>query len=502
VETQIQAIAHLAVSLYAFFLFSEGFRRRRQIESFYQISLINAGLGLWNFFLFLYYGLDTTDAVYTASQWGFVSVSMTIFSSFFFAWRISFGKRHDRFLYLFALIPGITSLLSVTSHFQNLFLAGHHGFVSMPLRELSIIRGPWFAVHSVSSYLFIVVSVILLAIQCFKPHRKNRKVMLLLVISILSFATVLFLSNFTSLKGAVQPYAFLSHLFTISVFYWATFLDEDDSVVYFGKQKFYDTIGMPVLMFNNASELVHANQDAERFFEEIDLTVKKYLSLKQLLDGNHVSRIDIGSKSDPDDPSFFVQNPSSGQILYCRQRDIPDGRNKRIGFSITLYNLQTADAFIQSLEKRAYTDTLCQCLNRTCFEQRKREILESAPRPLVLFIADLDNLKSVNDLYGHSAGDEYLSACAGVLKKAVRSSDTLFRIGGDEFAIFLSCPDEPGIQRVQKAVAAELSALRMPFPCSLSLGYSVIGEGDLDFNKHFKIADADMYRQKKMKKRA
>ncbi len=498
-ETQIQAIARLLVSMYAFFLFSESFRRRHEIELFYQIAVINAGLGFWNCFLFLYYSLDAPEAVYLVSQWGFASVNATIFGFFFFTCRLVYGKKYDKPLAVLAVLPVLSSVLSVTSSFQSTFLAGHAGFTYLPLRELAIRFGPWYKIHSISGYLFIAVSLVLLVIRSVKSKIKNRPVILLLTVSIFLFSAVLFLANFTALKSVVQLYSFLAHLFCISVFYWATFLDEDGSVIYFGKHRFYDTVGMPVLVFNGLQELVHLNEDARRFFADIQFPVEMYLKFEKLLDGGRFSRIDVGAEPE-DGQSFFIKDIANGQITYCRQNDIVNARRRRIGFSVILYNLQTVNAMIQGLEKRAYVDTLCRCFNRNCFEQRKGEIIDTAARPLSLIIADVDNLKSVNDRYGHKAGDEYLSACVRILRKVSRSGDTLFRIGGDEFALFLPGTDEAGSERVQKAAADELSALRMGFPCSLSIGCSIVGEGDVDFERHFKMADDDMYRKKHAKK--
>jgi two-component system cell cycle response regulator len=57
-------------------------------------------------------------------------------------------------------------------------------------------------------------------------------------------------------------------------------------------------------------------------------------------------------------------------------------------------------------------------------------------QPLVMLAADLDDLKFINDHYGHSAGDQALRAAAGVLRNSYRSADIVARLGGDEFAIF------------------------------------------------------------------
>lgn len=498
-ETRIQSVAHLIVSLYAFFLFLDGFRRRREIPRFNYVSLVNAGIGAWNFLLFLYYGLDTPEAVYLVSQWGFVSVNATIFGLFFFSWRLAFARRYDRVLRILAILPAVTSLLSLTSCFHGFFLAGHAGFNDMPMRELALIHGPWFIVHSVYSYALIALALGLLVFQYVQTRRKNGTAMLLFVLSVVVFSVFLFLSNFTALKGVIQPYAFLGHLFCVSVFYWATYLDEDESVIYYGKYRFYDTVGMPVLMFNGAGELLHLNDEARSYLDNNVFPSGKYISYERFFDGSLFSPIEIPSPKS-DDQSFFAKNVRTTRVIYFRKAEIISGRGKAIGYSLTLYDLSSLDSFVKGLETRAYTDALCQCLNRTCFEERRARILEAASRPLCVFLADIDNLKTVNDRWGHAAGDDYIRCCAETMKKFVRSSDNLYRIGGDEFVFFIPNLDSEGAARVQARIEAEIAEIDTAFPYGLSIGYSVLEGSDADFERHFKIADEAMYRRKKDKK--
>lgn len=222
---------------------------------------------------------------------------------------------------------------------------------------------------------------------------------------------------------------------------------------------------------------------------------------------NHFGRIFDGSflsggtpdSASGDDRSFFAQNTQNAQTLYVGWRDIVNRRNVRIGYALILYDISRMGSFVKDLEKRAYTDELCQCKNRNCFEQQRQRILEDSPRPLVLFIADIDNLKAVNDKWGHSAGDEYIRVCVTIMKKVTRATDYLYRIGGDEFAFFIPGLDEAGIVRVQQSLESELAALHKEFPCSLSVGYSAFEAGDSDFEEHFNRADKAMYAQKKKK---
>ena len=88
----------------------------------------------------------------------------------------------------------------------------------------------------------------------------------------------------------------------------------------------------------------------------------------------------------------------------------------------------------------ALLDSLTGLHNRRCGEQRLSSEMARALRnglPLGIIMLDLDNLKFVNDKYGHAAGDELLQYFASRLNKAIRGSDVAIRLGGDEFMLIL-----------------------------------------------------------------
>ncbi len=93
------------------------------------------------------------------------------------------------------------------------------------------------------------------------------------------------------------------------------------------------------------------------------------------------------------------------------------------------------------LTRLSVRDCLTDLYNRRFFDQRIKEEIERATRqcyPLFLIMLDLDNFKHINDMKGHRAGDEILKILARVLKKSTRNYvDTVFRYGGDEFAIII-----------------------------------------------------------------
>lgn len=97
-------------------------------------------------------------------------------------------------------------------------------------------------------------------------------------------------------------------------------------------------------------------------------------------------------------------------------------------------------ALVQMLAQRAQIDGLTGLCNRASFESRWRQEFERATRqgsPLSIAMIDLDEFKSINDTYGHPAGDAVLTGVAQLVQRLVRVSDIACRFGGEEFAIIL-----------------------------------------------------------------
>lgn len=106
----------------------------------------------------------------------------------------------------------------------------------------------------------------------------------------------------------------------------------------------------------------------------------------------------------------------------------------------------------QALEQLTTIDALTDCHNRRYFDKRHLAEVRRAKRhqePVALAMIDIDHFKSVNDRFGHLAGDECLRQVALVLKSSLkRSADLLFRYGGEEFAIIMPSTDAGGAHQV------------------------------------------------------
>lgn len=142
---------------------------------------------------------------------------------------------------------------------------------------------------------------------------------------------------------------------------------------------------------------------------------------------------------------------------------------------------------------------------RSFLEAASAEVIRSARtgRPLALAYLDLDDFKLVNDRFGHEAGDRLLARIAHTLAGAIRRSDTVARVGGDEFALLLPETDAAGTDAVlRKALDSLRTELRGDQSVTFSAGAVVCPPGESAVEPLLAAADALMYRTKRSGKGA
>lgn len=167
--------------------------------------------------------------------------------------------------------------------------------------------------------------------------------------------------------------------------------------------------------------------------------------------------------------------------------------------------LVAAEAHQREIANR---DPLTGVGNRRAFDANLRHELGERSRggrrgldrePLALLLLDLDNFKGINDDYGHQAGDAVLCEVARRALAITRSTDTLARIGGDEFAVIAPGSHGEGAQRmaeaIRSAVALGGSGSQAPTP-QASIGWAVFPEDGEDFETLMRCADERLLRLK------
>ncbi len=164
------------------------------------------------------------------------------------------------------------------------------------------------------------------------------------------------------------------------------------------------------------------------------------------------------------------------------------------------HKLQQSRAHNAELDLLAHRDALTGLHNRLSFETQLPALLLQHETITLMFV-DLDNFKTVNDCWGHDAGDEVLKQVAQRMQAELRNSDWLFRLGGDEFAILL--PDIHDLPTAERLAARIIHAVRSPMyvaeqlmPVGATVGVASYPQDGQDAPTLLKRADHAMYQAK------
>jgi len=222
-----------------------------------------------------------------------------------------------------------------------------------------------------------------------------------------------------------------------------------------------DALGEGVITTDLGGRIVYVNRAAEELVghaaqDAVGRTLPEVLDLVEESDrrslGDPVrqclttgARVNIGRRG------MAVAGSGEGErSIELSVSPVRDAAGAIVGTVIALRDVSDLRGLTRQMSYQASHDALTGLVNRREFERRLQETLDDAHGSgsrHVLCYLDLDRFKAVNDECGHTAGDNMLREVAGLIKEGVRDSDTVGRLGGDEFGVLLAgCPLEKARQ--------------------------------------------------------
>lgn len=184
----------------------------------------------------------------------------------------------------------------------------------------------------------------------------------------------------------------------------------------------------------------------------------------------------------------------------------PDADSIRVATHPAVWNAVKHALLARELRYLALTDDLTSLYNRRAFfaaATQQLKIARRSSRRLLLFFCDVDNLKRINDTYGHRAGDLALVRTADAIQEAFRDSDILARLGGDEFAMLATLDGDGNgdalVQRLNQSLRKS-NAREVRYVLSVSVGMARFDpKKPISLGELMAEADKAMYEQKRSK---
>jgi len=236
--------------------------------------------------------------------------------------------------------------------------------------------------------------------------------------------------------------------------------------------------------------------------------------------GKHLREV-VGEEAYREIEGHFVQVLQGHPVTYQRTRKLPNGERRYTevkllphigdqGRSLGCFAVTTDITEYKLTEERiqrvAHHDSLTGLPNRLLFNDRLDQAISLAKRDsrrVALLYLDLDKFKPVNDTLGHTVGDELLQGVAARIRRQVRESDTVARVGGDEFTVILSdiAKREDAVTVAKKIIAAlatpfQLGSQKQSVNIGTSIGIAIYPADARDADALVKAADTAMYSAK------
>src|ERR1043165_5851398 len=216
-----------------------------------------------------------------------------------------------------------------------------------------------------------------------------------------------------------------------------------------------------------------------------------------VIEGNQIVLQDLGST-----------NGTFCNGLKVDRRELVDGDKILVGSTTILkftYHDNLDEMFQRQMYESALRDGLTKAFNKKYFTDRLESEFTFAPRhgsPLALVLFDLDHFKTVNDTFGHQAGDYVLAEISTLLSGALRAEDVFARYGGEEFAVICRGSDQTQAQVVGERMRKTVEGHRfvyegMMIPVTISVGIAVLPNTEVkDANDIVGFADRALYQSK------
>ncbi len=276
---------------------------------------------------------------------------------------------------------------------------------------------------------------------------------------------------------------------------------------HFGPQNGNHLKGTDLIRALEVSSILQSTLDLESLFNLFMREIQKTMPLVGLayLNADLALHIEIGRKAEHlCTYRLLVGNQKLGEVMFFSMKAVSEPETIALENLLTslLYPLRNAILYSHALQT-ALKDPLTGVNNRVSFEsiiEREISLAKRHQTEFAVLMIDIDYFKKVNDEFGHLYGDCVLREVAQKIQKCIRTSDILFRYGGEEFVVLLSNTDRLGADLTSERIRAYIaksfnSKAQDNINITLSIGATTLLHDD-DSGSMLRRADTAMYQAK------
>ncbi len=365
-------------------------------------------------------------------------------------------------------------------------------------------HGPWFAIFAVYTYLVSGAGLVI-AVRAFSLDRSYylKRTAMILAGALFPYATSLIfvfrpfpglLKDLTPLGYGIGAFFFFSALYPLDAF----------AIIPMARTRLVEHMRDGILVFDAELRIADANRSALRMLRADESLLGKGLEDTGKNRAVLPPAVEDAARHGHDGTFDGETDYGSTRHYAVDAVDLP-GAARRRGRLVVIRDETVLIDALGRLDDLARRDSLTELSNRRGFMEAAEAAAASTARygePLTVAMFDLDNFKRVNDERGHAKGDEVLRAFARTLSLDLRGSDSVGRIGGEEFALALPRTTLEGAWMVCERIRRDFAGLAFVdgngdvFRCTVSVGIAVKTPELVDFAAVLAAADAALYRAK------
>lgn len=390
-------------------------------------------------------------------------IGLMLMVPFFMAFALQYTGQENwttrkRLPFLF-IMPIVSIIVTCTNSLHHWMIRDIHYSMDGPLLYVDSVRYGWyFWVHSAYSYLLVLIASILIVKMALNSYHLYRRQAIMLMLGVIPGVGASIMDAFMLLPQFKQAVSPLGFALTGVVFFESIYRRQLFNVVPIARDMLIENMSDGMLVLNEAGQIVDINPTAETLLgvHSTDIIGRPMMSAL----ARWRSLIDYCNQ-DISQGEVAVQGAGMTRCYDLRISPILDRSARLIGRLVLLRDiterkkmeeelrrgneklteqLDEINNLHSQLQEQVIRDPLTGLYNRRYLNDMLQHMIAYATRkrsPLSILMIDIDHFKNINDAYGHAAGDDVLISLSKILTANVRTSDMIYRYGGEEFLILM-----------------------------------------------------------------